>query len=47
MPKMERELSWRDHTGINIYWFGLNVASGVITPVLLPYLVALFVPAAM
>ena len=44
---MDREFGWRDHIGINIYWFGLNVASGVITPVLLPYLVALFVPAAM
>jgi MFS family permease len=43
---MERHLTWRDHIGINSYWFGLNVASGVITPVLLPYLVALFVPAA-
>ncbi len=43
---MERQLSWREHIGISSYWFGLNVASGVITPVLLPYLVALFVPVA-
>ena len=42
---MKEELGWRDHISINIYWFGLNVASGVITPVLLPYLVLLFVPA--
>jgi MFS family permease len=41
---MERETRWTDHIVINIYWLGLNVASGVITPVLLPYLVALFVP---
>jgi len=35
---------WYDHITINIYWLGLNIASGTITPVLLPYLVALFVP---
>jgi MFS family permease len=32
-----------DHVSINSSWFGLNLASGIITPVLLPYLVALFV----
>ena len=42
---MEEKMRWYDHITINIYWLGLNVASGVITPVLLPYLVALFVPA--
>ena len=41
---MNRQLRWKDHILINIYWLGLNVASGTITPVLLPYLVALFVP---
>ena len=41
---MNRPLRWKDHILINIYWLGLNVASGTITPVLLPYLVALFVP---
>lgn len=40
-----RQLHWYDHIATNIYWLGLNIASGVITPVLLPYLVALFVPA--
>lgn len=40
-----RRLSWFDHIATNIYWLGLNIATGVITPVLLPYLVALFVPA--
>ncbi|MFN2149090.1 MAG: MFS transporter [Anaerolineales bacterium] len=34
---------WSRHIFVNIYWLGLNVASGIITPVLLPYLVALFV----
>lgn len=37
------DLRWHDHVWINIYWLGLNVSSGVITPVLLPYLVATFV----
>ncbi|MCS7178172.1 MAG: MFS transporter [Anaerolineae bacterium] len=41
---MNRPLRWSDHILLNIYWLGLNVASGTITPVLLPYLVALFVP---
>jgi MFS family permease len=41
----KQEMSWRDHIAVNIYWLGLNVATGVITPVLLPYLVVLFVPA--
>lgn len=41
---MERRLSWFDHIATNISWLGLNVASGVMTPVLTPYLVALFVP---
>lgn len=41
---MNRQLRWTDHILLNLYWLGLNVASGTITPVLLPYLVALFVP---
>jgi MFS family permease len=40
---MNRTLRWYDHITINIYWLGINIASGTITPVLLPYLVALFV----
>jgi MFS family permease len=39
-----RQWSWLDHLRLNAFWFGLNMASGIITPVLLPYLVALFVP---
>lgn len=42
---MRRELRWYDYITINIYWLGFNIASGSITPLLLPYLVALFVPA--
>jgi MFS family permease len=38
-----QRLRWSKHVFVNIYWLGLNVASGIITPVLLPYLVALFV----
>ena len=29
---------------INLFWLGLNVASGSITPFILPYMVALFAP---
>ena len=41
---MKTTLRWYDHITINIYWLGINIASGSITPVILPYLVALFVP---
>ena len=41
---MKPTLRWHDHITLNIYWLGINVASGSITPVILPYLVALFVP---
>jgi len=40
---MNPKTRWVDYLTINIYWLGLNMGSGVITPVLLPYLVALFV----
>jgi len=43
---MKKPLRWYDYITINIYWLGFNIASGSMTPVLLPYLVALFVPAA-
>ncbi|NIV35125.1 MAG: hypothetical protein GWN58_38415, partial [Anaerolineae bacterium] len=29
---------------LNLFWFGSNLATGTLTPLLLPYLVALFVP---
>ncbi|MEW6649463.1 MAG: MFS transporter [Chloroflexota bacterium] len=41
----ERKLSWFEHITLNAYWLGLNIASGTITPLLLPYLVLLFMPA--
>ena len=41
---MKHRLRWYDYLTINSYWFGQNVASGILTPVLLPYLVALFAP---
>jgi MFS family permease len=43
---MKGTMRWGDHIALNLYWLGLNVQTGVITPVLLPYLVALFVPSA-
>jgi len=39
-----RTLHWYDLLSINIYWLGINVASGIITPILLPHLVAQFSP---
>lgn len=39
-----KPLRWYQHLSINSYWFGLNIASGIITPLLLPYLVVLFMP---
>jgi MFS family permease len=41
---MTKVLTWFDHIMINSYWLGINIASGTITPVLLPYLVVLFMP---
>jgi len=41
---MQRKLRWPDFLAINSYWFGINIASGIITPLLLPYLVILFMP---
>ena len=39
-----KRLKWWDYITINIYWLGLNIASGSITPIILPFLVAKFVP---
>jgi MFS family permease len=36
-------MRWYQHITYNIYWLGLNMASGSLTPVILPYLVARFV----
>ena len=33
-----------NYVSINLFWLGLNVASGSITPLILPYMVALFAP---
>lgn len=40
---MQRKLAWREHIVINIPWFGLNITTGTLTPLLLPYLVLLLV----
>lgn len=39
---MERKLHWYDHLSINSYVLGLSLASGIITPLLLPVLVVMF-----
>ena len=41
---MNRPLKWYNFITLNSYWLGLNISSGTITPVLLPYLVILFMP---
>ena len=41
---MERKIRWYDNLAINAYWLGINLGTGTITPVLLPYLVVLFMP---
>ncbi len=43
---MTKKLRWYDYITFNIYWLGLNASNGIITPILLPFLVAMFVPAA-
>ncbi|GAP12024.1 hypothetical protein BECAL_03224 [Bellilinea caldifistulae] len=40
----KKKLNWFDHIALNACWLGINIASGVITPLLLPYLVLLFMP---
>ena len=40
----DRKLRWYEHLSINSYWLGINIASGIITPLLLPYLVVQFMP---
>lgn len=41
---MEKKLRWYDHLLINSYWMGINISTGTITPILLPYLVLMFMP---
>jgi MFS family permease len=45
--RKEQSVRWYHHIGINIYLVGLFVNSGTMVPLLLPYLVALFVPPGM
>ncbi|MGD8555648.1 MAG: MFS transporter [Anaerolineales bacterium] len=40
---MKKPLRWINHLTLNIYWFGINMASGSITPIILPFLVTAFV----
>jgi Na+/melibiose symporter-like transporter len=43
---MKQNLRWHDHLKLNILWLGVNIEIGSITPLILPYLVALLVPGA-
>jgi len=36
-------MRWYDYITYNIYWLGLNMATGSLTPIILPFLVAQFV----
>jgi MFS family permease len=38
-----RRMRWHDYITYNIYWLGLNMATGSLTPIILPFLVAQFV----
>jgi len=38
-----RNLRWWDYITVNVYWLGLNIASGSLTPYILPLLVVLVV----
>jgi MFS family permease len=40
---MTAKLRWRDYLPLNIHWFGMNITTGILTPILLPYLLTLFV----
>jgi MFS family permease len=41
---MKKELRWYDHFAINAYWLGQSFVSGVMTPILTPWLVLFFAP---
>lgn len=41
---MHKPLHWYNHLAINSYALGLSISSGIITPLLLPFLVAQFMP---
>ena len=40
----KQRLRWRDLLAINVHWLGISTITGSLTPLLLPYLVALFAP---
>jgi MFS family permease len=42
-----KNLHWYDHLAINSYWLGINIASGILTPILMPALVLMFMPVEM
>jgi MFS family permease len=42
----ERSWRWHDHITVNIYWLAISISAGILTPLLLPYLVVQFMPAA-
>lgn len=45
-PSTPKTLHWYDHISINLFWLGLNFRNNAVNSVFMPYLVALFAPAA-
>lgn len=43
---MKKELRWYNHFALNAYWLGQSFVSGVMTPILTPWLVLFFAPEA-
>ncbi len=43
---MKKNLRWYDHFALNAYWLGQSFVSGVMTPILTPWLVLFFAPEA-
>lgn len=43
---MKRPLHWYDFVTISSYGLGIGMSSGILTPILLPYLIVLFMPVA-
>ena len=41
---MNKKLRWYEYLSLNSYSLGLNLSTATITPILLPYLVVMFMP---
>lgn len=41
---MKKALRWYEYFTINSFWLGINISTGIMTPLLLPFLVVLYMP---